>query len=100
MPVPLFVCHANCARSVLAYYLYRHLCHGAPALSAGLQGGDGIDSAVDNITVARGREDVGERGERGAPAIEAGDTKIVDQLRLPACSARGAARFFARANFS
>ena len=30
---PLFVCHANCCRSVLACYLYRHLCNSAGALS-------------------------------------------------------------------
>jgi protein-tyrosine-phosphatase len=33
---PLFVCYANCCRSVLAYYLYRHLHADAPAISAGL----------------------------------------------------------------
>jgi len=41
--VPLFVCHANCCRSVLACYLYRHLFPGAPALSAGLGAGDVIN---------------------------------------------------------
>jgi protein-tyrosine-phosphatase len=35
-PLPLFLCHANCCRSVLASYLYPHLCSGAPASSAGL----------------------------------------------------------------
>lgn len=39
-PVPLFVCHANCSRSVLASYLYRDLCPGAPVLSAGLERGE------------------------------------------------------------
>lgn len=38
--IPLFVCHANCCRSVLASYLYRHLCSGADALSAGLDPGE------------------------------------------------------------
>src|ERR1019366_6221550 len=38
----LFVCHANCCRSVLACYLYRHLCNKAPALSAGLEVGERI----------------------------------------------------------
>jgi protein-tyrosine-phosphatase len=38
--MPLFLCHANCCRSVLADYLYRHLCPGAPALSAGLDPGE------------------------------------------------------------
>src|SRR5207302_566231 len=37
MPVPLFVCHANCARSVLAHYLYERLCPGSLALSAGVE---------------------------------------------------------------
>jgi len=43
MPVPLFVCHANCCRSVLAKYLYEHLCPGAKALSAGVEVGDEIN---------------------------------------------------------
>jgi hypothetical protein len=34
------VCHANCCRSVLACYLYRHLCNSAPARSAGLEHGE------------------------------------------------------------
>lgn len=38
--VPLFVCHANCCRSVLASYLYRHLCPAAVVLSAGLDPGE------------------------------------------------------------
>ena len=38
--MPLFLCHANCCRSVLASYLYRHLCPGARALSAGLEPGE------------------------------------------------------------
>ena len=32
---PLFICYANCCRSVLAHYLYRHLHADDPALSAG-----------------------------------------------------------------
>jgi protein-tyrosine-phosphatase len=40
--VPLFLCHANCCRSVLACYLYQHLCAGASALSAGLAPGEQI----------------------------------------------------------
>ena len=36
METPLFICYANCCRSVLAYYLYRHLHADDPALSAGL----------------------------------------------------------------
>jgi protein-tyrosine-phosphatase len=38
--IPLFVCHANCCRSVLASYLYRHLCPATTVLSAGLDPGE------------------------------------------------------------
>src|SRR5437588_3289971 len=41
--VPLFVCHANCCRSVLAKYLYEDLCPGSRALSAGVEVGDEIN---------------------------------------------------------
>lgn len=41
--VPLFVCHANCCRSVLAKYLYEHLFPGFQALSAGVEVGDEIN---------------------------------------------------------
>jgi hypothetical protein len=44
--LPLFVCHANCARSVLAFYLYKHLCGNAPAASAGLAAGPVINDRV------------------------------------------------------
>jgi protein-tyrosine-phosphatase len=40
---PLFLCYANCCRSVLAYYLYRHLHADEPALSAGLCAGECIN---------------------------------------------------------
>jgi protein-tyrosine phosphatase len=40
---PLFICYANCCRSVLAYYLYRHLHLDDPALSAGLYPGECIN---------------------------------------------------------
>ena len=46
---PLFVCHANCSRSVLACYLYRDLCNGAPALSAGLQVGERISDRAERM---------------------------------------------------
>lgn len=42
LTIPLFLCHANCCRSVLASYLYRHLCPGAPVVSAGLEPGEQI----------------------------------------------------------
>jgi protein-tyrosine-phosphatase len=44
--VPLFVCHANCCRSVLARYLYVHLCQ-APAASAGLDAGEWINDRAE-----------------------------------------------------
>jgi protein-tyrosine-phosphatase len=43
---PLFICHANCCRSVLAYYLYRHLCNNATARSAGLEPGERISDSA------------------------------------------------------
>ena len=46
--VPLFVCHANCCRSVLACYLYRHLCNSAPARSAGLEPGERISDRAEH----------------------------------------------------
>jgi protein-tyrosine-phosphatase len=46
--VPLFVCHANCCRSVLARYLYEDLCN-APALSAGLERGDVINDRAEQM---------------------------------------------------
>jgi protein-tyrosine-phosphatase len=47
MPLPLFVCHANCCRSVLAHYLYEHLCPGATSLSAGVACGDEINDRAE-----------------------------------------------------
>ena len=46
---PLFVCHANCCRSVLACYLYRHLCNGGPARSAGVEVGGQIDDRAQRM---------------------------------------------------
>jgi protein-tyrosine-phosphatase len=43
MPVPLFVCYANCCRSVLAHYLYENLHDGFTSLSAGVVMGDAIN---------------------------------------------------------
>jgi protein-tyrosine-phosphatase len=37
--IPLFVCHANCSRSMIAAYLFRDIV-GAPALSAGMEVGE------------------------------------------------------------
>jgi protein-tyrosine-phosphatase len=51
---PLFVCHANCSRSVLACYLYRHLFDNAPARSAGLDPGECINDRADAMLRAWG----------------------------------------------
>ena len=51
---PLFVCHANCCRSVLACYLYRYLCNKAPALSAGLDVGERISDRAERMLRAWG----------------------------------------------
>jgi protein-tyrosine-phosphatase len=40
---PLFICYANCCRSVLAHYLYRQLYPDDDALSAGVDAGDCIN---------------------------------------------------------
>ncbi|MBV9125733.1 MAG: hypothetical protein JO112_20480 [Planctomycetes bacterium] len=47
MPIPLFVCHANCCRSVLAKYLYEDLFPGEPALSAGVFAGEYINDRAE-----------------------------------------------------
>ena len=41
--VPLFVCHANCCRSVMARYLYQSMFPGSEALSAGIEVGEQIN---------------------------------------------------------
>jgi protein-tyrosine phosphatase len=43
MPVPMFLCHANCCCSVLARYLYEHQFPQAHALSAGFEAGYAIN---------------------------------------------------------
>jgi protein-tyrosine-phosphatase len=60
MSGPLFVCHANCCRSVLACYLYRHLCH-SPARSAGLDPGDRINDRAERLLRAWGIDAGGHR---------------------------------------
>ncbi len=57
---PLFVCHANCCRSVLACYLYRHLCH-SPARSAGLDPGDQLNDRAERLLQAWGIDASGHR---------------------------------------
>ena len=49
MPGPLFVCHANCCRSVLALYLYRHLCKTEAGCSAGLEPGERISERAETM---------------------------------------------------
>ena len=51
---PLFVCHANCCRSVLACYLYRHLCNQAPADSAGVEAGERINDRAERMLAGWG----------------------------------------------
>lgn len=78
MPIPLFVCHANCARSVLAFYLYRHLCHGAPALSAGLQVGDGTSPRAADMLRRWGVDPSGHRPRQIDRALcEQGDAIFI-----------------------
>jgi protein-tyrosine-phosphatase len=67
---PLFVCHANCCRSVLACYLYRDLCNDAPAGSAGLAPGEQINDRARSMLDAWG--------------IDAGDHRPV-KLSREAC---------------
>ena len=61
MAVPLFVCHANCCRSVLARYLYENLCPGAPALSAGVEVGDEINDRAAAMLRSWGIDPAGHR---------------------------------------
>jgi len=61
MPLPLFVCHANCCRSVLAHYLYETLCGGACALSAGLEADDQINDRAAAMLLSWGIDASGHR---------------------------------------
>jgi protein-tyrosine-phosphatase len=45
----LFICHANCCRSVIAQYLYAHLNPESIAESAGVEVGDEINDRADAI---------------------------------------------------
>jgi len=49
MSTPLFVCHADCCRSVLASHLYRHLCDGAAVQSAGFEPGDRLSHKAEEM---------------------------------------------------
>jgi protein-tyrosine-phosphatase len=62
--IPLFVCHANCCRSVLAYYCYRHLCADVPALSAGFEPGAGTS---ERALAMLERWGIDARGHRPSP---------------------------------
>ena len=64
MSGPLFICHANCCRSVLACYLYQHLCNNAPAHSAGLDPGDQINDRAEGLLRAWGIDASGHRPAR------------------------------------
>ena len=67
MGMPLFVCHANCCRSVLAYYLYHHLCC-APALWAGIEAGDCTNDRALSMLHTWGSEFAGTLSEAIDPA--------------------------------
>jgi len=54
MSLPLFICHANCCRSVLAHYLYEHLCPGFVALGAGIEVGDALNARAEAMLAAWG----------------------------------------------
>lgn len=64
MAGPLFVCYANCSRSVIAHYLYRHLCGNAPARSAGLDPGERIAERAELMLRAWGIDASGHRPAR------------------------------------
>jgi protein-tyrosine-phosphatase len=61
MAGPLFVCHANCCRSVLAHYLYRHLCNNTPVVSAGMDPGERINDRAERMLRAWGLDASGHR---------------------------------------
>ena len=61
--IPLFICHANCCRSVLARYLYEQLC-GIPALSAGLDTGERINDRAERMLQAWGIDASGHRPQK------------------------------------
>jgi protein-tyrosine-phosphatase len=61
---PLFVCHANCCRSVLAQYLYRQLCNDAVCWSAGLEPGDRISDRAEALLRAWDIDASGHRPSR------------------------------------
>jgi protein-tyrosine-phosphatase len=56
MAVPLFVCWANCSRSVLAHHLYESLAPGLKALSAGLEPGERMSERAASMLRAWGVE--------------------------------------------
>jgi len=62
-PVPLFVCHANCCRSVMADYLYRHLT-GTAAHSAGVEVGEQINDRAAAMLSCWGVDARGHRPRR------------------------------------
>jgi protein-tyrosine-phosphatase len=62
VPVPLFVCHANCCRSVMAEYLYRNL--GGRALSAGVVAGPELNDRADAMLRRWGIDATGHRPQR------------------------------------
>jgi protein-tyrosine-phosphatase len=76
MVSPLFVCHANCCRSVLACYLYRHLCNSAPAASAGFEPGEQINDRAETLLREWGIDSGGHRPSRLSRDVCTGATAI------------------------
>jgi len=69
MPIPLFVCHANCCRSVLGKYLYESLNPGARALSAGVEAGEEINDRAAAMLRCWGIDAGGHRPRRLSRAL-------------------------------
>jgi protein-tyrosine-phosphatase len=75
-PVPLFVCHANCCRSVMAEYLYRSL--GGRALSAGVVEGPELNDRAGAMLRCWGIDASGHRPQRITRALcESADAVFV-----------------------
>ena len=69
MLLPLFVCHANCCRSVLAQYLYENLAPGNQALSAGVEVGDEINDRAASMLSCWGVDASGHRPRQLSRAL-------------------------------
>jgi protein-tyrosine-phosphatase len=68
-PTPLFICYANCCRSVLAKYLYEHLFPGTHALSAGIAAGGEINDRASAMLQHWGIDAGGHKPRQLDPAL-------------------------------